>query len=88
MIRDRVAVMTGIEPQDVDFTIELQLPAGARAHVERAEALRDEAARAQREAADEWRAAAVELSGEGLTVREIGKALNISHQRAQQLVKS
>lgn len=88
MIRDLIAVMTEVDPESVEFTMDLQLPLDAQQHVARAELLREESAKAQREAAEQWRAAASVLSDKGLTVREIGEVLHVSHQRAQQLVKS
>jgi hypothetical protein len=44
--------------------------------------------RAQAAAARERRIAARELKAKGLTVRDIGAALGISYQRAQQLVSA
>ncbi|WP_368497223.1 hypothetical protein [Herbiconiux sp. A18JL235] len=53
-----------------------------QAHLAAAAALRDEAAHARTRAAEESRAAARALRSRGLTVREVGAALGISHQRA------
>jgi hypothetical protein len=88
MIRDLISVMTEVDPESVEFTMDVQLPHDAQQHVTRAEHLRDQSAKAQREAAEQWRAAASALSEQGLTMCEIGEILHLSHQRAQQLVKS
>jgi hypothetical protein len=48
--------------------------------------MRAEAARLNAEAADEYRAAARQLKDQGLSVREIGRLLDVSFQRAHQLV--
>ena len=49
---------------------------------------RDESAKAQTEAAAEYRAAARGLAAEGLTYRDIGGALNVPNQRVGQLVEN
>ena len=65
-------------------TTEDGLPTGA--HLRRADELRTRAAQAQSQAANEYRAAAHDLQAAGLTVRDIGKALHVSHQRVSQLL--
>ncbi len=86
MVADAVSLMTE-EPHDsIEVDVVLDLPAEVRAHLEAARRLREEAARAQHEAAEESRAAARALAAAGLTLRDIGTALGISHQRAHQLV--
>lgn len=50
--------------------------------------LRGQAADAQSEAARELRAAAQQLADQKLPLRDIGRLLGVSHQRAHQLVKS
>jgi hypothetical protein len=56
------------------------------AHVRTAARLREEAHRANREAAAESRAAARVLREAGLSVRDVGTVLGVSHQRAHQLL--
>lgn len=69
------------------FEIDVQpiLPPEFRAHLDRAHALREAAARAQRDAAHESRRAAATLQAAGLSLRDIGHLMNVSHQRAAQL---
>jgi len=79
-------VLLDVPEDSFQLGIEVELPASVRHHMELAAKLRNEAAHAQAEAASEYRAAANELKADGLTVRDIGKALGVSHQRVQQLV--
>lgn len=88
MARDLVAIMTDADPESFALDVHIELPGEVSAHLERSARLRDEAAKAQSEAAAESRAAARELAADGLPVRDIGIALGVSFQRAQQLVKA
>jgi hypothetical protein len=87
MARDYIAESTDAAADSFDVQIRVELPADAAAHWAASRALFREAAEAQARAAEESRAAARALKADGLTVREIGRALDMSHQRAQQLVK-
>lgn len=84
--RDLIALMTDTDPDSFDVDIRVQLPGQVRADLQRAEELRQEAARSQREAAVLARSAARRLHDAGLPLRDIGKLLKVSHQRAHQLV--
>jgi hypothetical protein len=84
--RDLIAVYLDVPPDSFRVKVEVELPASVQKHLHHAEELRTWAAKAQSEAAEEYRAAARELKASGLTVRDIGKALHVSHQRAQQLL--
>lgn len=86
MARELIAVLLDMPTEAFDVEMALTLPAEVRKHLDRATEQRNTAARAQSEAANEYRAAARALKAQGITVRDIGKALNISHQRVQQLV--
>jgi hypothetical protein len=57
---------------DVDVEVKFELPAVVQEHLQHAAQLRDQAATAQAEALDEYRAAACELQSGGLTLRDIG----------------
>jgi len=84
--RDLIALLTDADPGSFDVDIAVQLPAEVRADLDRAEELRQEAARSQHEAAALARSAARRLHDDGLPLRDIGKLLQVSHQRAHQLV--
>lgn len=86
MAVDLVAVMHGVDPETVEIDLDVWLPDSVRGHLAQAERLRQDAAEANRRAAAESRQAARELRESGLTVRDIGKALGVSYQRAHQLV--
>lgn len=88
MARDLIAVMEEVESDSFALTINLSLPANAQHHIDEALRLREEAAEANRRAAEESRAAAKELAASGLPLRDVGKVLGVSHQRAQQLVNA
>jgi hypothetical protein len=87
MARDWLSLMhDDRDPESFELVVEVAMPEAAQAHLDRAVALREESERARIEAAKETAAAALVLHESGLTVREIGPLLHVSHQRAQQLV--
>ncbi len=87
MATDLITVMTGVEPTDVEIDFDIILPDSVRSHLERAAHLREESAQAQTLAAAEVRAAARDLAERGLPLRDIGRVLRVSYQRAHQLVR-
>lgn len=86
MARDLVAVMTGKDPAGIQLTVDIHTPDVAAAHLARAAELREESRRAQAAAAAELRKAARELKNTGMPLRDIGQLLDVSYQRAHQLV--
>lgn len=86
MARDWLSLMYERATESFELDLDVAMPAAARAHLERARVLRAESERARVEAGQETAAAALVLRESGLTVREIGPLLQVSHQRAQQLV--
>lgn len=88
MARDLISIMTGEAPESIELAVRLDLPESVQAHLQRAAQLRDDAAAAQSQAAGEQRAAAKELAGSGMPLRDVGQALGVSHQRAHQLVSA
>lgn len=88
MAKDLVAVMTDQDPSTVDVVVDIQMPDDVAAHLARAAELRERSRRAQAEAAAELRQAARELKGTGMPLRDIGQLLDVSYQRAHQLVSS
>jgi predicted RNase H-like HicB family nuclease len=87
MAREVITLMLDIDPADVDdidVTVKLPDPlADDLAALRRSEQLADDArqaaAHAQRRAAEQLRAA-------GLSVRDIGRLLGVSHQRVSQIL--
>lgn len=86
MARDLIAVMQQVDPQSFELKADIVFPAVAYEHWTRAALLREQAARSQAEAADAARTAALLLAELGLTVRDVGTMLGVSHQRAAQLI--
>ncbi len=77
MARDLIAVYLDVPEDSFGVEIRVELPVAVQEHLRRAAELRDRAAHAQAEAADEYRSAARELKAGGLTVRDIGAALGV-----------
>jgi len=86
MARDLIAVMKEIDPQSFTLEVSVELPDEVTVHLKRSQALRQESNRTKHLAAQEVRVAAKELRERGLTVRDIGAALDVSYQRAHQLI--
>jgi hypothetical protein len=86
MARDLIAVMEEVDPQSFELKADIVFPTVAYQHWARAAKLREESARTQAKAAEEARRAALALAELGLTVRDVGAMLGVSHQRAAQLI--
>jgi hypothetical protein len=85
MARDLIGIMLEAEPDSFAVDVQIELPAGVRSHLAAAERARAEEVAARSHAAAELRAAAVELKSYGTSVRDLGKLLGVSFQRASQL---
>lgn len=86
-IREAVAYLAGLPEDQVVIDVVPTLPAAYREHATAAEQATAEATEARSRAAVESRAAARALRDEGLTLRDVGRVMGVSHQRAQQLVE-
>jgi hypothetical protein len=86
-IREAIAFVAGVPTESVEIQLRVDLPESVRAHLEAAARLRDQADAARSESAAEVRRAARELASRGISLRDIGTMLDVSHQRAHQLVK-
>lgn len=88
-IKEAIAFVAGVPEADVEITVKPVLPELARKHIERARRLRVQAVRANSESAEETRIAAKVLHEDlALTLRDVGVVMEVSYQRAHQLVKS
>lgn len=87
MARDLVHIMTDEAKEDIELTIEIELPEEVTAARAEEERLRKLAKESNTRAAEKAREAARLLRQEGLTVRDLGEVLGVSYQRAQQLSK-
>jgi hypothetical protein len=85
-IKEAIAFVAQVPESDIQLALVPELPEGVQLHLDRARVLRDQAASARREAATESRLAAHQLADAGMTMREIGTLLGVSHQRAGQLL--
>ena len=87
MVKDAAALITGEPEESFEVEVVPVIAEEVREHLTAAKRLFEVAARAQHSAAEESRLAARELAASGLTVRDVGAVLGVSHQRAHQLVK-
>lgn len=86
MARDLIAVMDDVDPSTVELQVDIEVPEAAAAHWHRAAELHSQSAQLRTQAAAEAGAAARALRDLGLTVRDIGALLEVSYQRADQLL--
>lgn len=86
MARDLIAIMDNIPADSFDLDVTLTLPADVQAELDRSAELREQAALSQAQAAQLARRAARRLRDQGLPLRDVGKALGVSFQRAKQLI--
>lgn len=87
-IREAVAHLAGVPVADIDIELVPVLPAGFEDAKRHAADLRAQAESLQAQAAAANREAAATLAAAGMTVRDIGRLMDISPQRASQLVSS
>lgn len=85
-IIEAISFVTGEAESDIEITVIPIIPREAEQHMTEAKRLRDIAAQANTDSAKEARAAAQALRGANITLRDIGKIMSVSHQRAQQLI--
>jgi len=87
MARDLIAIMEDVPPDSFAVEVKIVLPNDVRRELERSADLREQAAKAQAEAARLAREVAVRLRDElGMSLRDIGRALGVTFQRAKQLL--
>ena len=85
-MREAIAHQAGLPEDAFAIHVDVVLPGKYYELQERARQLRSEAETANAAAAEASRAAARTLASEGMSLRDIGAAMGVSFQRAQQLV--
>lgn len=85
-MREAVAFLAGLREDEVQIKVVPILPDSYERQLEKSTHLQDVAARATSQAANESRLTARALRDYGLTLRDVGTIMGISHQRAAQLL--
>ena len=75
-------------PERAVIDEEIRLPAELRNAIRRSRRTRERAERERENANEETRAAAEALANGGVSLRDAGELLGLSHQRVQQLVRT
>lgn len=90
MARELVAVTLDVPLDDVEVDVSVVSVDGIDVvgEVEAIEQARRDAARLEREAAEKAGRLASTLAEKGVTLRDVGTALGVTHQRAHQLVQA
>jgi|HubBroStandDraft_3_1064219.scaffolds.fasta_scaffold27260_3 hypothetical protein len=86
MVRDLIAIMTDVAQNSFDVDMRIILPEDVQIELDQSQVLREQAKQSQAEAARLARDAAHRLHDLGLSLRDIGRALGVTFQRAKQLV--
>lgn len=85
MVRDAVAVFLEVPSTSISVSVRVLPPTAAKSVVEQALSLKAEAEKAQAAASAAMREAVVALEKSGLTNRDAGRILQVSHQRIAQV---
>lgn len=85
-VADLANVFMDIPVEDIAIDLRIQLPDNVVAIREEADRLFEQAKESNALAAEKSRLAARLLKEQGMTLKEIGQALDVSYQRAAQLV--
>ena len=88
MARDAIALFQGVELDSFEIEVRQKLDDQLNELVIAATAAKARAAGAQAEASSLLREAARELTESGMTIRDVGRLLGITHQRVAQLLAS
>lgn len=86
MVRDLIAIMTDVPQDSFNVDMKIILPEDVQLELDQSMALREQARQTQAEAARLARDAAQRLHTLGFSLRDIGRALGVTFQRAKQLV--
>ena len=86
MVRDLIAIMADVAQNSFDVDMRIILPEDVQIELDQSQVLREQAKQSQAEAARLARDAAHRLHDLGLSLRDIGRALGVTFQRAKQLV--
>jgi predicted RNase H-like HicB family nuclease len=87
MARDALSAFLGVAPDSFDLVVDVDLPR-VRGELDRLRRLRATLERARQEYAYLSAKLTAELAQEGMTVRDIGGVLGVSHQYASRLARS
>jgi predicted RNase H-like HicB family nuclease len=85
MTRDAIALWFEVPEDSFDLDIRVELPPKVRGVVDAVDTARASSVAAQRQESEALRAAADAMLGSGLTMRDAGRLLGVSHQRIAQL---
>jgi hypothetical protein len=88
MARDAISLLLDIPPETFDLSIRHTLPPDTERMVTAAKEARAEALARQHVASERSRTAARTLAAQGLPQRDIGRLLDLSHQRVAQLLEA
>ncbi|MBG9244898.1 transcriptional regulator [Corynebacterium belfantii] len=85
MVRDALKLFPEIEPHPEDVVIKVVVVGDIESQVAEALELRRRATRAQEKATASMRSTAKALHAQGLTYRDVGQLLGVTHQTAKNL---
>lgn len=87
MARDLISLMEDVPADSFEIKPVIKLPGQVQKHVNRARELRQKELQIRAESASEIRIAARTMAETGMQLKDIGKSLGVSYQRASQLLK-